>query len=117
MLISCNYKELRCVICDKKKKTSITKFETGAIRTIKKEKFIAKAIDTPVKTITKFKEFDNNGIIIKKVKKNKITDVWDFNFNKSREKVILYYPESDSIKKEISIFKNGELVSRKKVKK
>lgn len=116
VVTSCNYKELGCVICYTTNKKIVTTFHNGQIKTIKKEKYIMKAIDTPCKRITHYKEFDSTGVLILKRKGYQIRNVWDFDYNKYQLKEIVYHPISDSIKKEITILKDGKMIFNKEVK-
>lgn len=115
--VSCHYKELGCVICHTKKREKIvTTFDNGQVRSIRKVKTKTKAIDTPVMTISRYREFDTTGVLIKKRKSWMIRSVWDFERQQYETKEIAYYPKSDSIKKEVTVFKDGKVVLNKKVK-
>ena len=112
-ILGCNYKELGCISCRKRTTTTITRFDSGKIKTIYKSKSICKrVIDGPAKHQTKILEFDEYGNVVFIEKSSTVLSVWNFENPNSKRKWKIYFINNDSIKKETHYFKNGELIKR-----
>ncbi|MGN6648091.1 MAG: hypothetical protein ACTHJT_16325 [Cytophaga sp.] len=115
---SCNHKELACVLCHKSRKKTVTRFENGQVKSIRITKSVAGAIDAPVKTITRYKEFDSTGALVWKSHGYRINSVWDWESGRERGRVkqTVYYSVTDSLKKTTLLKKDGQVIFTKDVR-
>lgn len=114
LVSGCHYKKLGCIICYKHKRTDTTYYESGQIKTIKRFKCISqRATDVPTKCKEKVKTFNKEGVLVQTIKETSISSVWNFENRESKKKEKIFYPKTDSLKREVRIFKNGKQIIKK----
>lgn len=106
---SCNYRQLRCVVCRKHVSVDTLSNANDGVKTVSWHKSIGKGLHRNHKHVYVTKEFAPNGKLLREQQEAFITTYNDFGKIMLRSQTIVYNLSNDSSRKTVEVYRRGKL--------